>query len=62
MKNRFKMNLRTHTLQSVEKVGLRRSSRLKIPLIPSDYIIYLKGSECDVEPKDDPSSFSEIHE
>jgi hypothetical protein len=44
---------------NVEEVGLKRSSRIIRPAIPSDYIVYLQESDFDVGPKDDPNSFSQ---
>jgi hypothetical protein len=41
------------------EVGLRRSSRISRPAIPSDYVVYLQESDFDVGPKDDPKSFSQ---
>jgi hypothetical protein len=42
-----------------EEVGLKRSYRIIRPAISSDYIVYLKESDFDVGPKDDPNSFSQ---
>jgi len=49
----------TQPLPNEEEVGLRRSSRIIRPAIFSDYIVYLKESDFDVGPKDDPNSFSQ---
>jgi hypothetical protein len=42
------------------EVGLRRSSRISRPAIPSDYVVYLQESDFDVGPKDDLKSFSQV--
>jgi hypothetical protein len=42
-----------------EEVGLRISSRIIRLAIPSDNVVYLKGSDFDVGPKDDLNSFSQ---
>jgi transposase InsO family protein len=41
------------------EVGLRRSSRISRPAIPSDYVVYLQEYDFDVGPKDDPKLFSQ---
>jgi hypothetical protein len=41
-----------------EEVGLKRSSRVSRPIIPSDYVVYLQESDFDVGPKDDPKVFT----
>lgn len=40
-----------------EVLKLRRSSRIRRPTTPSDYVVYLKESDFNVRPKDNPSSF-----
>jgi hypothetical protein len=41
-----------------QEATLRRSSRIRKPSIPSDYIVYLQESEFDIGEYDDPITFS----
>jgi hypothetical protein len=45
---------------NAEEVGLRRSSRIIKLAIPSDYVVYIKESDFDIGPKDNPKLFSQV--
>ena len=38
---------------------MRRSQRIRRPLIPDDYIVYLQEHEFDIHDDDDPATFEE---
>ena len=42
---------------SLEQVNVRKSLRIRKSTISSNYLAYLRESDFDVGPKDDPSSF-----
>jgi hypothetical protein len=52
-------NERTKPPLNAEEVWLRRSSKIIRSASPSDYVVYLQEFNLDVEPKDDPNSFSQ---
>jgi len=49
-----------HDLQENVDVALRRSTRVRKSIIPSDYIIYLQESDYHIGAENDPETFDQV--
>ena len=59
MPRTFERLVEPHISQEDDGATLRRSTRPKRSVIPSDYVVYLQESDYNIRAKNDPESFSQ---